>query len=309
MSITAERAQEIIDLYQGLKATILDIDKKYSLNYQEPELELPPTLGLEPMEYTPKTESELLALATADVAPNHTNKVRNFEQSYLRTKQGYEAQKLRLTESSRKKLEELLGKYTAQVKTLRRKLINNGLIFSSVVTKANDDALADYNSQVSQSIIHYDGLLDAVDVQLEELENRYTQGLNSLDEELQLRIQERYQELLYRQQKDAERVEKYNKTLLEKETKYQASCQKALEYARQAEYERALKAAQLYAELGESGVEAQKISEKYNYCKQYFVSWKRDEALYVVSSDSFLSAHLGAYYSSLTSWITNTLTQ
>lgn len=307
MSITTERAQELITMYQDLKDTILDIDKKYSLNYQEPQLDLPPTLGLEPMEYVPKTEEELLALATADVTPNHTNKVRNFEQSYLRTKQGYEAQKLRLTESSRKKLAELLDKYNAEVKTLRRKLINNGLIFSSVVTKANDDALSDYNDQVSQSIIHYDSLLDAVDVQLEELENRYTQGLNSLDEELALRIQERYQELLYREQKDEERITKYNTALSEKETKYQASCQKALEYARQAEYERALKAAQLYAKLGESGVESQKISEKYNYCKQYFIGWKQEEALYVVGSDSFLSTHLGDYYPSLTSWIINNL--
>lgn len=307
MSISNERAQEILQLYQELKETILDIDKKYSLNYQEPELDLPPTLDLQPLDYIPKTESELMALATADVTPNHTNRVRHFEQSYLRTKNGLEAKKFRLAESLNQKVLDLLDKYNTNVKNLRRRLVNNGLIFSSVVTAKNQEELDNYNSKVEELNDHYQILQEDVDTQLSDLEYRYTQGLQSLEEELQRRIQERYQDLVYREQKDAERIAKYNTALSEKETKYQASCQKALEYARQAEYERALKAAQLYAELGESGVESQKISEKYNYCKQFFVSWNREEALSVIQSDSFLSVHLGAYYTSLIDWVNHNL--
>ncbi|MBO5867254.1 MAG: hypothetical protein J6Q55_04320, partial [Clostridia bacterium] len=212
-----------------------------------------------------------------------------------------------LSESSRKKLAELLEKYTQGVKQLRRRMINNGLIFSSVVNQANDDELANYNLQVSQTITHFDNVIDEVDVQLEKLESRYTQGLNSLDDELQLRIHERLQELIYREQKDAERITKYNTNLQEKETKYQASCERALQYAREAEYERAFKAAELYAKLGESGLAAQKISEKYNYCKQFFANWKGSEALLVVQSDSFLMAHLADYYTALLEWIGYTL--
>ena len=303
MSISTERAQQLLQLFEQLKQTILDIDKKYSLNYQEPQLDLPPSLDLQPLEYVPKTQEQLVALARADVSPNHTNKVRNLEQSYLRQKQSLEGKKLRLAESSRKKLEDLLKKYNEDIKKLRRRLVNNGLIYSSVVTKYNDDALQGYNEQVSQSITHFDNLLDEVDVQLEQLQSRYNQGLNSLDDELGLRIHQRLQELLLAEQKEQERIAKYNTTLSEKETKYQASCQKALEYARQSEYDRALKAAQLYAQLGESGVEAQKISEKYNYCKQYFRTWLKEEALFVIQSDSFLSGHLGNYYVSLVDWV------
>ena len=303
MSISTERAQQLLQLFEQLKQTILDIDKKYSLNYQEPQLDLPPSLDLQPLEYVPKTQEQLVALARADVSPNHTNKVRNLEQSYLRQKQSLEGKKLRLAESSRKKLEDLLKKYNEDIKKLRRRLVNNGLIYSSVVTKYNDDALQGYNEQVSQSITHFDNLLDEVDVQLEQLQSRYNQGLNSLDDELGLRIHQRLQELLLAEQKEQERIAKYNTTLSEKETKDQASCQKALEYARQSEYDRALKAAQLYAQLGESGVEAQKISEKYNYCKQYFRTWLKEEALFVIQSDSFLSGHLGNYYVSLVDWV------
>lgn len=303
MSISTERAQQLLQLFEQLKQTILDIDKKYSLNYQEPQLDLPPSLDLQPLEYVPKTQEQLVALARADVSPNHTNKVRNLEQSYLRQKQSLEGKKLRLAESSRKKLEDLLKKYNEDIKKLRRRLVNNGLIYSSVVTKYNDDALQGYNEQVSQSITHFDNLLDEVDIQLEQLQSRYNQGLNSLDDELGLRIHQRLQELLLAEQKEQERIAKYNTTLSEKETKYQASCQKALEYARQSEYDRALKAAQLYAQLGESGVEAQKISEKYNYCKQYFRTWLKEEALFVIQSDSFLSGHLGNYYVSLVDWV------
>lgn len=306
-NITPERAQELQEMYQELKETILDIDKKYSLNYQEPQLDLPPTLGLQPLEYTPKTEEELRDLAIEDVTPGFQNKVRTLEQSYLRQKQSLEGKKLRLSESSRKKLAELLSDYNVDLKKLRRRLVNNGLIYSSVVTQANDNALAEYNSKVAETTTHYDNLISQVDDDIAQLQNRYTQGLNSLDDELASLINEQYQDLLYREQKDAERIEKYNKSLSEKETKYQASCQKALEYARQAEWERALKAAELHAQLGESGVEAQKVTEKYNYCKQFFAYWYRDEALLVVADDAFLVAHLGDYYNSLIDWINTAL--
>jgi hypothetical protein len=302
-TITAERAQELLEQYKELKETILDIDKKYSLNYQEPQLDLPPTLGLQPMEFVPKTEEELRALAAMDVTPSFQNKMRTFEQSYLRQKQSLQSKMFRLSESSRKKLAELLTDYNVDIKKLRRRMVNNGLIYSSVVTQENDKTLQAYNDNVTHTNTHYDNLLQQANDDLIALENRYTQGLNSLDDELASRINEQYQDLLYRQTKDAERIEKYNKSLVEKETKYQASCQKALEYARQAEWERALKAAELHAQLGESGVEAQKVTEKYHYCQQFFYNWHRDEALLVVAEDTFLISHLGNYYDSLIDWI------
>ncbi len=306
-NITPERAQELLEQYQQLKKTILDIDKKYSLNYQEPQLDLPPTLGLQPMEFVPKTEEELRALATTDVTPTHQNKVRTFEQSYLRQRQSLEGKMFRLSESSRKKLAELLTDYNVDIKKLRRRMVNNGLIYSSVVTQQNDNALQEYNDKVTHTTNHYDNLLQQANTDLIALENRYEQGIVSLQAELASRIDEQYKDLLYRQTKDAERIEKYNKSLAEKETKYQASCQKALEYARQAEWERALKAAELHAQLGESGVEAQKITEKYHYCQQFFSYWRRDEALLVVTNDGFLIAHLGNYYNSLIDWINTVL--
>ena len=307
MSVTAERAKELLEMYQESKDIILDIDKKYSLNYQEPELDLPPTLDLQPLEYIPKTESELMALATADVEPNHRSKLYSFEQSCLRTKQGLEAKKLHIAEDLNQKLVQLLAKYNTDVTTLRRKLVNNGLIFSSVITTKTQQTLDQYNNQVEQTNTHYETLQENIDSQIFNLEQRYNQGVLSIEQEFSSRIQERYQELVYREQKDAERIAKYNTTLSEKETKYQASCKKALEYARQAEYERALKAAQLYAQLGESGVESQKISEKYNYCKQFFISWTKEEALLVIKSDGFLNVHLGAYYNSLVDWVNSNL--
>ena len=302
-NITPERAQELLEQYQQLKETILDIDKKYSLNYQEPQLDLPPTLGLQPMEFVPKTEEELRALATADVTPNHQNKLRTFDQNYLRQRQNLQSKMFRLSESSRKKLAELLTDYNVDIKKLRRRMVNNGLIYSSVVTQENDKTLQQYNDKVEHTTTHYDNLLEQANAELIALENRYNQGIASLEQELASRIDEQYQDLLYRQTKDAERIEKYNKSLSEKETKYQASCQKALEYARQAEWERALKAAELHAQLGESGVEAQKVTEKYHYCQQFFYNWHRDEALLVVADDAFLIAHLGNYYNSLIDWI------
>lgn len=308
MSITSERAQELLALYAQLKVTILEIDHKYSLDYYEPKLEFPPTLGLEPLEYVAKTEQELTAIASDYASPAYQTKLRVFEQSYLRSKQTLDTKKLTLAENLRKKLVELLDKYNVNVANLRRKLINNGLIFSSVVTTKNQQALDDYNSQVEEANVHYQSLQTQVDEQLTDLQNRHEKGNQALQTEYQANVDKFYQQLCEDEQKEKERITKYNQSIEEKEVKYQASCQRALEYARQAEYTRSIKAAQLYAEIGATGMDAQKQTEKYNYCKQFFTDWNREEALLVIQSDSFLTAHLGSYYTSLIDWVNTYLT-
>lgn len=307
MSITTERAQEILELYKQLKVDILEIDHKYSLDYYEPKLEFPPTLGLEPLEYVAKTEQQLADIASDYANPAYQTKLRVLEQGYLRSKQTLDNKKLTLAENLRKKLVDLLNKYNVNVANLRRKLINNGLIFSSVVTTKNQQALDDYNSQVDEANTHYQSLQTQVDEQLADLQTRHEKGTQDVEKEFQANVDKFYQQLCDDQQKEQERIAKYNQSIQEKEIKYQASCARALEYAREAEYDRAMKAAQLYVDIGATGMEAQKLSEKYNYSKQFFADWKREEALMAIQSDSFLNGHLGTYYSSLIDWVNTRL--
>ncbi len=307
MSISTERAQELLAQYASLKETILKIDDKYSLHYREIVLDMPP-LDLPRLTFTEKTTAELMQLATTEVSAWHQSKVMQFEQSYLRTKQTLQSKQLQLAESLRQKLLQLLKNYQQQIADIRRRLINNGIIFSSVTDKLSDEALTEYNANVTEANMQNQAQTDVVEGELTALEERYSQGNTDLQTQLQDKIQQAYNDLVYAQQKEQERVQKYNTTLEEKEVKYQTSCERAWEYARQAEAERAINAARLYAELGESGAQSQKMSEKYHYCIQYFMTWKKSEALLVIESDSFLNSHLGTYYQSFIDWIDTNLT-
>ena len=61
MAISSARMKELIAKYDVIKGKVEDIDRKYSLDYREPLLNMPESLGLTKLQYVPKTEEQLRA--------------------------------------------------------------------------------------------------------------------------------------------------------------------------------------------------------------------------------------------------------
>ena len=76
MSVSSERLQELAELIAALKKKVLFIDNKYSTDYVEPQLNLPDSLNLEHLTFTPKTDAELTAIAEQQVAASYLAKKR-----------------------------------------------------------------------------------------------------------------------------------------------------------------------------------------------------------------------------------------
>ncbi len=306
MVITTERAQELLQKYAQFKETIIKIDNKYSLSYKEPNIDFPP-LELEKLQFVPLTEQQMLQQAKTLATDTYQTRLASCNLGYEKQRRQYLHYKADLQESTRQKLNKLWQDYNVELENLRRRLVNNGIVFSSMNTNANAKVLQAYNDKVQQVNLHHENATANIDADLEALQTRYNQQLDYIEEQFDALTQDQLVKIRNDQQEEKLRVDKYNATIDEKVTKYEASCLKSIQYARQAEYDRSLQASKLYAELGESGVEGQKMSEKFNSCKFYFMDWKKQEALYVIESDGFLNGHLGNYYQALIDWVQTTL--
>ena len=305
MAVSADRFRALMAEYEEkVKKPVDLIDRKYSLDYKEPLIDMPLSLNLPKLTFTPKTAAELRDQATEQVMPGYYSALRKLDSALASDRIRIEQKLHTIEENARKAQAKLLYEFNAEVAQLRKKLTDNGILFSSVITKISDDARADYQYKVDESNTQTDSERVAVEQQRQAVEDDYQAAVKSLADESEAKITVVVNSLKAKQQAEQTSVDKYNAQLDEKEAKYQMSRAKAYEQARQAEYNRSYAAKKLYQQMGAVGYEDTMLWEKYNVFVKYFANFtKREEALALIQADSFASGHLKQYYSTLVDWV------
>lgn len=306
-TITRERLLELQELYEALKKRVLSIDEKYSLDYVEPKLDLPDSLNLQKLEYNPKSQEELTALAEQAVAAIIISKQANIEKAYSSKLNSVAIKISKNNDTANATLSGLAVQHDEKLEKIKRKAIEHGLVFSNVTSKYITLENRAYDLLVFNTSKEFHQKGELIKQEQEDAEKIYEQSTAALEEEKQARIAQAYQKLLDAEEASRISIEKYNNSLEEKEQKYQASRERTLENARRAAYSRALNNAKLYVELGESGYRQLIQREKYAVCQDAFFPLRRDEAQAILTFDSFLRTHLGTYYDSFVNWINTTL--
>lgn len=302
-AITEQRLKELLEKYAKLKIDVLKVDDKYSLEYGEPQIDLPPSLNLEKIIYVPKTDDELAAAADLKISALYQAKQRQIYVSYLNKLQACDKKYADLNENLRQNQLKLLNEYNETCDKLRKSLVNNGLLYSSVNEKSSVKARGDYADKVAETNLRFENEKSAVDAEQTAAQNVYEQSLASIESERQSKLDDVLSDLRENEEKTRLNVEKYNNSLQEKEIKYQASREKALEAAREAEYDRAYKMAKLLAEIGETGIKEKVLLEKYHICQNSFRTLRRNEAKTLLNVDAFLQTNLEKYYTTFVDWI------
>ena len=301
--------QELLKIYDKLKETIIYIDTKYSLVYVEPKVELPDSLNLQKMTYTPKTEGELKALAEQYVAATVLSKQRGLDSNYLTKVKTLGRKRTELTREQSDKVKKIDDDYAETLQKLERKLINNRLLFSTTATSARASATADYSAKKQESNLSYQEELRASDTEESDVDAVYDESCAKLEEERQALIAKRYQALVEAEEKAKTNVDKYNNSIEEKEQRYQYTRAKFIESVRRAERDRVLTMTKLYLQLGEVSYHDRMLREKYAAAQDAFWPLRRNEATALLSYDSFLSMHLETYYSTFVDWVNTALLQ
>jgi len=305
--ISSDRLRELMSIYSELKERINAIDRKYNLEYTEPTLDMPPTLGLNKMTFIPKTEEEINGEAEVKCLPFYTAKKNVIENNFRKTILNFDNKYAKVSEAYRNANLKLIDEYVEICDGLYRRLAANNLLFSSVKEKAQKHELDEYKKRLDKATSDYETRRGYVELEEEIVRDAYKKSNEALKEEKQAKIRYYTEAIKKEELKRKESIDKYNAQIDEKEVKYQASREKAYENARQAEYDRVYKMTKLYAEIGEAGISRTKINEKMAVCKQYFSPLTREEAQALLSYDSFLRGHLQTYYNTFVDWVNSNL--
>ena len=306
-TITSERLKELMEIYNELKKRIILVDERYSLDYVEPKLDMPDSLNLTKLTYTPKTEQELMELAEQQVAATIISKQATLDKNFNTKVKNFASQMSKMLVVVNEKMLALEKSFQQEMLDIRNRLVNNGLIFSTIKDKYESIAIDNYGENSNQLVDSYKNNLNIVKQQQQDAEEIYNQSCIDLAKEKEALVNKAYQKLVEQEEALKRSIDKYNTGLDEKETKYQASRAKALENARRAAYNRAYNNAKLYQQMGEIGYRRMIEKEKYALAQDAFYPLRRDEAHAILSHDSFLVAHLGTYYDAFVDWVNTVL--
>ena len=299
--------EELLQIYEQLKVEIFAIDKKYSLTYVEPEIDLPDSLNLQKLTYKPKSEAELRELAEIYATTAMLSKQRSVENSYATKLKNLGRKRTEVARQQTVKLKSIDKDYTEALLKLERKLTNNGLLFSTTANSSRSAAMADYNERKEECNLSYEEEFKALDVEESDIDELYERQCELLNEEKLAQITKRYQFLVDTEEKLKTSIEKYNNSLEEREQRYQYNRAKYIDTARRNERDRVLDMTKLYLQLGDFAFRNRMIKEKYAKAQDSFRSLKRAEATALLKVDSFLYVHLESYYSTFVDWINTTL--
>ena len=298
---------ELVEIYDKLKVRIIQIDEKYSLDYVEPKLDMPDSLNLTKLEYTPKTERELKELAAQQVEATVLAKENSISRTYEDKMNSLSIQYSKVVMEASQKLSDAQKAQDSEVDTIRKRLINNGLIFSTLFAKYEALAKQNYQSKAKDIETNKNNEVDLIEKQMNQAGQTRNARLKSLEQEKAARITASYNKLLEAEQSLKRSIDKYNTGLDEKEAKYQASRARAYESARNAAYNRAYNNSKLYMQMGETGYRRMVEKEKYAVAQDAFYPLRRDEANTILGFDSFLVSHLGTYYDAFEDWVNTVL--
>ena len=306
-TVTQERLLELLEIYKDLKKRIIEIDNKYSLIYVEPEIDLPDSLNLQKMTYVAKSETELKSLAEQYVAATVLSKQRSLDSSYFTKLKTLSRKRAQVANDMSDKAKSIDEDYAEALVKLERKLINNGLLFSTTASTARASATTEYNEKKSQSNAKFAEDLKAIDTEESDVDAVYKESCAQLDKEKQALITKRYQALLEAEEKAKNNVDKYNNGIEEKEQRYQYTRAKFIETMRKSERDRVLTMTKLYIQLGQVSFRDRMLREKYSTAQDAFWPLRRNEAQVLLSYDSFLSMHLETYYNTFVDWVNTML--
>ena len=307
MSISTQRLSELTELYSDIKESFRLVDEKYSLVAAEPQLDMPESLNLKKLAYTPKTQEELNAAAELSTAAAILSKQNSVERSYSAKLKSISQKQAEVLSDADMKANESVEAFNAEKEEIARKLVDNGLVFSTIAVKFNDLASQHHikrMEKISSRVDHRTKLIESEQADAEQL---YTESCEALQREKEARIAEALRRLAEEEEKQRIAVEKYNNSLEEKEQKYQASRARAYESAYRARQNTALQNAKLYAELGETGYRDLIQKEKYSICVKQCAALTREEGNALLGFDGFLRTELGSYYSTFVNWVNTAL--
>ena len=262
---------------------IREIEQKYQSGRQFDDL-YPESLGLEKIEFTPKTEEEMIAQSSSALDREYEQKLKDLQSEYEQKRKNAETGKQQEYDSSQARMEELSARYGDAKKSLEDNALKRGLARSSVVMNELGALERERNAAAEEIASQRDSAVRDWDRTIAALQTAYEQAQADQKNDYAQDLKDAVDALRQEQQKQASEVRQYNNAVAEKEAEYQM--------------ERAEKLAEKVEQdlKDPEGMQARKAFEKAQAIRDYLDAMPKEAALALLKNDDDIRAAAGSYY-------------
>ncbi|MDE6275279.1 MAG: hypothetical protein K2M75_01935 [Clostridia bacterium] len=184
-------------------------------------------------------------------------------------------------------------------KALMQELVKKGLYRSSIKqgqTEANEQARALESRELADK---RNTAVNTLDAEIAKLQGEAKTALQQLDLSYAQKLDSEIQRLLNKRSDEVEKINKYNNTLKEKETKYIEDRAKAIEAQLAQRLKDALAIQNMENKYGMAGKKKESYEKRYYTAYDYYSSLPHDVAMQMMKNNKQLEEYLGVYYGKL----------
>ena len=195
------------------------------------------------------------------------------------------------------------SEYADFQKAIEQELVKKGLYRSSI-NKGSKDANESMKQKQIESLTNDLQLgLDKLNADIAKLQGEESVALQELDLSYAQKLKNQIDSLLAKRQNEIEKIDKYNNTLREKQSKYIADRAQAIENQLAQRKKDELSIKSMEDKYGYSGEKQKNYQQRYDLAYEYYSQLPKDVALQMLDENKDLQNYLGLYFGKLLSSI------
>lgn len=296
-------AEAFSDIYKQLADSLEAIDKKYSVEYNPVDLQLPESLNTEKLNYLLPTSSELDSLARESLSAKYNNTLSDLNLSKEKNSRSVAQQAEEVAFLAKQKQDEIEKVRKQKAKLALQNAVKKGTARSSIALGEQESIDSDYLSLQQDLDQTTNFSLSQLDGKLDNLQKLYSMAVNELNKTQDADVKAKVNALLEKALETQREIAQYNNKLSENEQKYQASKAEKEFDAQNAELKRVTDIMRLNKDFGTGYVADQVALEKLSAVKNMVDSMEKQQALDLLNSSGMLQFHLGDYFGYLKEYI------
>ncbi len=292
---------------QELEKQLAELDKKYKESKPAKTYDVdsifPRDSGLKEVEYTPRSDEDILNSATKENEYQKAKEKNKVESGFESSLSALDKSKSQADKSLKESFADLEKVYNELRQKAENDAIKRGVARSSIIMSqlGNLDEAKMLSAGEIESA--YRSTIGDINTKINSLEQERENALSELDLKYASELANRIADLKAERDETALQYEKYNNQIREQQTKYETQRQKNIEKYlsdKAAEEKVAEKTQEAYEkEHGYTGEKLAEYENRYNLAYDFYMSLSPDIAVNALKTANSMKYYLGNYYDKL----------
>lgn len=311
--IESERQKKIDEALKAENSVVdklKEIEKKYNDSLpKEDEIDIdsvfPKDSGLKEIEYTPRTDEDIVEAAKKSVGYDKQSEVNKLDQRYQNAIDALTENKQTAKDTLKQNYDNLEKLYKQLRENANDDALKRGVARSSIASGKMDALDASHLKSASDAENAYAATLAGINSDISKLERDKDTALGQLDLKYAVELDEKINQLKSERDKTVEKYEKYNNDVRQKMQAFETDRQKKisdyLKKAESAKLEKEKNQREYEAKYGYSGEKLDNYTERYQTAYDFYSSLSPDIAADALKASPNMKYYLGELYYKLLS--------